>query len=121
MDRYYVELEGYFFSQGVKSLLFFSLGAKYAYLLRSSHESFIIADGVRSILKDADFGGPAQFKFAVLLKINWHNIMLSKDLSIVPSYVFGYGISNDFMSNGRNTSSLNHRFEIGLFKNLQKK
>ena len=120
-DRYYAELEGYFVSKGIENLLFFNLGVKYAYLLKSSHESFSYVNEVRTDHRDPEFGGPAQSKFAVLLKANWRNIALSEDFSIIPSYVFGYELANDFMSNQSNTSSFIHRFEIGLFKKLGKR
>ena len=114
INRYLIELEGYFLSRGLKNGLSMNLGGKCSYLLRSSHESFSTNNGVTTILKDAPFEGLKKVKLELLLKIYWKNIMLSEELSIVPSYVFGLGLSNDFNSFNYNSTALNQRFEVTL-------
>ncbi len=118
VGQFLIELEGYILAKEYSSGFGISLGTKYSLLLRSEHESFTVNQGVETKQKNINFDGLRKFKFEFLARINMTQFNLSKDLSLRPAYVFGYGFTNDFNLRFIGSSAINHRFEITLFKSL---
>ncbi|MDF1697714.1 MAG: hypothetical protein P1U56_17845 [Saprospiraceae bacterium] len=118
VTKYLIELESYFIDKYIYKGISMGIGVNYSYVLRSEHESFTEVMGMRTVLRDPAFDGIKKFKMVLLCKLNLPSISLGKNSSFTPSYVFGYSLNNDFKAKRPRSESLNHRFELTLFRNI---
>ena len=118
VNRYMVELETYLYEKKIISDIKVGLGAKYSRLIRSQTNSYSESSGTRRKLVEPPFGGPNQNKIDLLLRLNWSNIKLTENVFLMPSYIFGFGLSRDFNGTFPKSTALNHRFELVISKKI---
>lgn len=113
-----MELEGYFLSKANANGFGVSLGARVGRVLRSEVEEKQANTEVSQQISNPLFGGLVRTRLEFLARIDGPHITISKEHTLVPSYLFGLSFSKEFNTNFPNSRALNHRFELTLFKRM---